>query len=126
MIRQDVLLRQIHLLAQVLARVLVHKRAGETEQAQQTLADGLHEALGVPLEALRRCSRPELLDRCAPGGAYASGKAVAVADLLREDAAAAGRERALWLYEAALASGDAAVPLDVHDRIEALRRSLPS
>ena len=60
---------------------------------------------------------------CAPGGVLAGEASVALAALLSEDASAEGRERALWLFEHAVASGEA-VPFDVHDRVASLRASL--
>ncbi|MEM1127719.1 MAG: hypothetical protein AAGI71_13790 [Bacteroidota bacterium] len=120
MIQRDYILRQVQQLAQVLAQVLFHKRAAQTVEAEQALTEGLEEALGMNLEDVRGLSRQELLALCRPGRTLAGEMSVAVADLLREDEVAAGRERARWLYEAALANR-AVVPFDVHDRIEALR-----
>lgn len=123
MISRDFILRQVHQLVQALAQVLLHRRAGQHDEAEVALEAVLGEVFGLSAEQLRALDRPQLLARCTPDGIFSSELAVALADLLREDRAMAGRERALWLYEAALASGGA-VPFDVHDRIEALRASL--
>ena len=123
MFQQDFILRQIQQLAQVLAQVLVQKRLDEPDEAQEVLAQGLEAATGLTLDALREASREQIAALCGPGEALAGDVVMAVADLLREDASAAGRRRALWLYEAALDVG-AAVPFDVHDRMAALRASL--
>jgi len=120
MFQQDFIVRQVQQLARVLAQVLFHKKAGQPDEAQTIMAEELENVLGLDLAALHILSREDLLDLCSPGGALAGEKAVAVADLLREDEAAAGQQRALWLYEEALASG-AAVPFDIHERIARLR-----
>ena len=124
MITRDFLLRQIHQLVQALAVVLFHKRAEQYDQAQEALTEAVEQTLGLSLERLRQLPRNDLLALCSTGDALSSEKAVALADLLREDETAAGRARALWLYEAALEAGGA-VPFDVHERIAALRTSLP-
>ena len=123
MITRDFIVRQIHQLAQVLAVVLLHKRAGRQEEAQQTIAEGLEDALGLSLAALYDLDRASLLARCTSGTTFFPEKALALADLLREDATRAGRERALWLYEAARDAGEI-VPLDIDARIADLRQSL--
>ena len=64
-------------------------------------------------------SRPEVGALVSEDGVISAEKAVALADVLREDAEAAGRVRARWLYEAALAVGGP-VPFDVQARLEAL------
>ena len=124
MITRDFLLRQIHQLVQALAVVLFHKKAAQYDQAQEALTEAVEEALDVRFEELRQLPRDEVLALCATGGTLSSEKAVALADLLREDETEAGRERALWLYEAALDSGGT-VPFDIHERIAALRPSQP-
>ena len=128
MIQRDFILRQIQQLVQVLAQVLTHKAAREAEPAQDAIASGLREALGLDLDALRALSREELTARCAPDGELSDGRAVIVADLLREDADAEGRRRARWIYEAVLAHGADAVPFDIHARIASLPddNALPS
>ena len=123
MFQQDFIVRQVQQLAEVLARVLFHKRAADEAEAQEALSNGLAAALGLGLDALRTLSRDGLVARYAPEGAMSVEMAVAVAEVLQEDAQRAGRLRALWLYEAALASG-APVPFDIHERIDLLREEL--
>lgn len=121
--QQDYIVRQIQQLAAVLAQVLFRKRAGETEQAQSALEDEITRVFGTDFEAVRRLSRDDLSALCEPGQALAGETSVGVAALLSEDDTAAGRERALWLYEIALEAGEP-VPFDVHERISVLRASL--
>ena len=116
MITRDHLLRQIEQLVQVLAVVLFHKRAGQSEAARQALEAGIKLATETDLAALRRLERGALLALCEHGGVFSSEHALALADLLREDAAAASRERARWLYEAVRDAGELA-PLDLDERI---------
>lgn len=123
MITRDFIVRQIHQLTQVIAVVLFQKRAGHPEAAQQALAEGAEDALGLPLAEVYTLDHDPLLALCRHGDAFFADKALALADLLREDATDAGRIRALWLYEAARDAGDL-VPLDIDARIEGLRDGL--
>jgi hypothetical protein len=123
MFSRDFIIRQVQQLTQALAVVLFHKKAARPDQAQVALDEALAAATDLDPEALRRLDRPDLLAVCSAGGTLLPDHAVALADLLYEDATAAGRERALWLYDAALDAG-AAVPLDIHDRLAVLRASL--
>jgi hypothetical protein len=120
MIERDFLMRQIHQLVQVLAQVLARKRSDQPVEAQALLEEGLEESLGSPIERIRVLERNELRKLCAFQGEFSGDRAVAVADLLKEDGTTAGRERALWLYEDALAAGGI-LPHDILERIEALR-----
>ena len=123
MLTRDFLVRQIHQLTQVIAAVLFQKRAGHPDEAQQALAEGIEEALGYALSDLHALDREAVLDLCHQDGAFLAEKALALADLLHEDATQDGRERALWLYEAARDAGDL-VPLGIDARISDLRASL--
>jgi len=119
-IEKDYILRQVHQLVQALAAVLFNKKAGRQELAEDHLTQALRQVFKRDLNQLGTMSRDELVNLCSPGGAWSGDLALALADLLREDDAPDSLERAAWLYEAALESGDL-VPLDVHQRIEALR-----
>lgn len=123
MFQQDFIVRQVQQLAEVLAQVLLNKQAAEVDDGQDVLANGLRRVLGLELSALRTLSRDDLVARFIPDGALTVDTAVALAELLQEDAEDAGRRRALWLYEAALASG-APVPFSIRERIAALREAL--
>lgn len=119
MIERDFILRQVAQLAQVLAAVAAAKRGGDTAGAQVTLADGLRQSVGLGLVELRAMSRAEVEALVTEDGLVSAEKAVALADVLREDADPAGRARARWLYETALRVGGP-VPFDVNARIAAL------
>ena len=122
MIEKDFILREVQQLANVLAQVLFRRQLEQKEQVQEVLAEGLEDVLGMSLDTLRGLPRRELVALFAPGGVLSGEKAVAVADLLREDASVEGRMRARWLYERVLQAGQA-VPFDVHERIAALPNS---
>ena len=119
MIERDFVMRQVAELARVLAAVLTRRRTDGLDAAQEALADGLAQALGLGLDAIRSMGRPEVEALADEGGVVSPDKAVALADVLREDDDPAGRARARWLYELALRAGGP-VPFDVHERIEAL------
>lgn len=119
MIERDFLLRQVHQLAQVLAVVIGRRGEGDHVEAEEALDEGLQSTLGVRLDGLRAMSRPEVEALVSEDGFVSAEKAVALADVLREDTDVAGRVRARWLYERALAVGGP-VPFDVQARIDAL------
>lgn len=120
MITRDFILRQIHQIVQALSKVLFHRQAGRHAEAQEVLETSLQDVTGLDPDRLRRLTREELLALCGTGGEFSAEKAAALADLLYEDADPAGRQRALWLYEAAL-HAEAPLPFDVYDRIAVLR-----
>ncbi len=134
MITRDFLMRQIYQMAQALAKILFKKQTQQYDAVQDLLEKTFTDVTGFTLDEIRRLSQAELLDLCDWNGGIHSEKALALADLLIEDAemqdhlqheeaAYASRERALWLYEAAFASGGT-VPLDIHVRLTNLRALL--
>ncbi|WP_420454965.1 hypothetical protein [Rubrivirga sp.] len=119
MIERDFVLRQVSQLAQALAIVLGRRREGDLEGAELVLAEGLVGATGLGLDELRAMSRAEVEALTSEDGLASAEKAVALADLLREDDDADSRRRARWLYEQAVRVGGP-VPFDVDARIAAL------
>lgn len=130
MIQKDVLMRQIQMLTQALARVLFKKSAGQQGAAQQIIAEALGELDGVDrVSDLRERPVEDVLDLCrSEAGGFSPDFALAVADLLREDGdllamqerdaeACASYERALALYRRAEADEHAAVPMDFAARV---------
>lgn len=118
---RDFVMRQIQQLVQALA-TLVGKRLEDPDvNFGQEAADAVASATGMPLDALRAASREEVIAACEREGAFNVDIAVPLADLLSADDDAASRIRAAWLYEEAMRVG-AAVPFDVHERLERLRR----
>ena len=121
MIEKDVILRQVQQLAQALAAILFNKKERRPDLAESHLIRALREVFHRDLDQLRAMQRTELIEMCSPGGVWSADLVLALADLLREDDAPKSHERAGWLYEAALESGDL-VPMDIHQRIESLRK----
>ncbi|HEX7070188.1 MAG TPA: DUF6483 family protein [Rhodothermales bacterium] len=124
MITRDFILRQIHQMVQALAQVLIHRQAGQLEEAKEALERSLQDVTGLEMQRLRRLSREELLALCGAGKEFSPDKAAALADLFYEDSDPDGRRRALWLYEAALES-NATLPMDMQQRVALLRAESP-
>lgn len=120
MITRDFLLRELQQFIQILAVVLFHKKQHAPEAAQDALAEGVRTITSLPLETLRAMDRDAVRDLAAYDGLFEAERAVALADLLAEDAHPDGRLRAAWLYEMAVEAGGP-YPFDVHERITALR-----
>ncbi len=119
MLYEDYIMRQIHLLVQVLLRLVRLRRAGQYEQARAEVDQSLVQLFGVDSEALATLSEEALLDLLTMGesGAIARDRCIVGAALLRETAAAytaqgqpeQGAEfylRALYLLLSALLSDE--------------------
>ncbi len=120
MIQKDVILRQVQQLAQALANILFNKRERRPDLVEDHMTMGLRDVFDRDLAQLQALNRDEIVELCSPGSVFSSELTLALADLLREDGAPESHERAAWLYEAAVEAGEL-VPMDIHDRIEALR-----
>ena len=117
MITRDFLLREIETVVQVLGVVLGLRRDGHAAEAEARIAAAIAEASGVTdVSALDRDQTVALADHL---GAFHPLKAVALADLLRESDRPGAGQQALWLYRAAMDSGEA-VPFDLAARIASL------
>ncbi len=90
MLYQDYIMRQIHLLVQVLLHLMRLRRAGQYEQARAEIDQSLVQLFGVDSEALATLSEQALLDLLTMGesGAIARDRCLVGAALLREAAAA--------------------------------------
>ena len=118
-------MRQVHQLAQVLAKLMSLDLTQRDAVGEEWLAEAVEEVTGIDLKRLRRASPEELRSVCMRGGELSAELAVALADILMEDArlqAAGGRpdesasasERALLLYRVARDAGGA-LPMSVLD-----------
>jgi hypothetical protein len=142
MIERDYVMRQVHVLAQALAHVLFLKRSHRHPEAVEVVHEALQAALEMTPEALCSSEQAELTALCTMGTTFVPDKALALAELLtayadlQEEAAESigtstgatgvardGLQRALWLYEAVRDHGDV-VPLDLYERMDALRARL--
>ncbi len=133
MITRDFLLRQIHQFVQALARVLFLRSARQYEQALREIDETLRSLPDLDILLQPGLNREEVEGLCAAESDLAAEKALALADLLREraflldeqgKAAKPSFQYALWLYEIALSSPNAAVPLDIYERIAALKEEI--
>ena len=104
--------------------------------AQDILSQTIQEVTGSDVEKVRNMTAEDLLDLCSVNEVFYSDKAVALADLLREDgflqdaagqldAATLSWTRSVWLYEAASSAGGT-VPMDLPNRLAELRALLQS
>jgi len=116
-------MRQIHQLIQVLLQVLFRKQQNEPEEAQSILNEGLRVAFDMDLDTLCALNETETIELVSPSGAFHSGLAVALADLLREDGTFEAAERAFWLYQAAL-DQNATITLPALEWCEDYRRAV--
>lgn len=117
---RDYILRQIHVLSQALVTVIGKRDRLTLAELERVMSDAIENVTGVDLSRLRQLPREELQEMLARGGGVTSEVAVALADLLAVDENPESRERAAWLYEAALEEGGI-VPHDIGDRIARLR-----
>ncbi len=127
MLQRDFIMRQVHQLAQVLARLMsLDVSQGEVD-VEEWLSQALIEVTGVDLERLRRASQSELEELCSPKNTFSPELAVALADVLMEDArrkAGLGRQAeaghseatALQLYRLARDAGGV-LPVSVLGRL---------
>lgn len=136
MITRDYILRQVQQMVAALAQVVLKRDAEEYHLAKDIVSRSIQEITDSALDKVRRMSEEELTDICSQQGVFYSEKAIALADLLREDgflqdstgnydAATDSWTRSVWLYEKASGSGGI-VPINLQDRLDELRTLLHS
>lgn len=86
MIERDYLMRMINQLAQVLARVLLHKKAYEHPQARQALDGAYRSLLGVQAGFVRSFSDTQLIDLFGKDAETAGVRLYVLGSLLKEEA----------------------------------------
>ena len=131
MFTRDFILRQIHQLTQVLARVMLLKSQQHPTEAFQEINQAFSGTPGLEPFLRLDLTREEVLEPCISESAFSADMGLALADLLWEKAllfadqtgpdATAYRQYALWLYETAAVQKNATVPLDLYQRIAWLR-----
>ena len=125
-------MRQVRQLAIALARAMNLRQDGRILEATEVLEASMSE-VGLPdLSRLLSMSRADLLDVLQEPDGWSMEGASSIADALfeyavlgggqDEDRAGAARERALWLYEECLRSGQT-VPLHIHERLAAAEQT---
>ena len=120
MFSKDYLVRQLQQFVQALAMVMLNKRQGHRDLAQNLIHNTMMDLFGVSLDDVRVLDGEAMLGLVTFDGVLQQDVAIAAADLLAEDESPDGRLRAAWLFEAVLKSGGT-VPHDVHERIAELR-----
>jgi hypothetical protein len=127
MLQRDFLMRQVNQLAQVLAQLMGLDTAQRESLGEQWLSEAVEQVTGTDLKRLRHASLSELESICTRGGILSTDLAVALADVLMEDARIqdscgrseeswAAAERALSIYRLARDAGGA-LPIAVLERL---------
>lgn len=104
---RDFMMRQIQQLVQVLLQVMLKKQQDRPEEARSILNEGLKATFDQDLDSLLAMDQGEFMALCSPRNAFHAELAVALADLLREDASAEAHDRAEWLYKETIQHGAA-------------------
>ncbi len=92
--RQDYILRQIEMIARLIAAIIARRRAGETEEAGRDIETQCMEGTGLSLATVQGLSPEALLDFTRQSGGQWLMRALLLAELLIQDAElsrAAGR-----------------------------------
>jgi len=135
MLSGDFLMRQVHQLAQVLARVLVRRQTEDVHEALEELAEAWKQDPLLGASDPAALPREDLFAACSLDGRLLPDKALVVAELLavqgdllaESGQPAAAHEawtRALWLYEASRNAPGATLPFDIFERIDQLQTLL--
>lgn len=135
MFSRDTILRQIQQLVQALAKALFNRQIHAYDEALDVIDEALKGLFDRDAPAVRELDRVHMLALCREGDRWSAEKALALADLVQERGhivllkqGEAGRPEARrWfqhaqsLYAEALKHPDAALPHDIHDRLDTLR-----
>jgi hypothetical protein len=133
MIQRDVLMRQIHQLADAIVRIVEHVTNREYDDALTAVDEILDTELDGSAEGLRTMPPERLLNVCHDGGRFSAQAAQTLAKILRlQGDAHAGRGeateagqcygRALLLLRAALNADDAEVSWQIGTHVADLQR----
>jgi hypothetical protein len=133
MITRDFILREIQQLVAVLARVFLLRGTGQKQEILNEISLGLTNCdLGAALRD--ELPREDLISLCTSSAGFSFEKALALADLLRERGYTEkelnrgswcySMLHALWLYEHISSLPNSIRPLDIGERILALRQEL--
>jgi hypothetical protein len=83
---RDYLLRLVEQIAKMLASLIARRKAGEHEEAKRDLEALCLEHIGLSLDFVKRASPEALEQALASGGALQHTRAIALAELLIQDA----------------------------------------
>lgn len=132
MIQRDVLMRQVRQLTQALARVMASREQEQFDEAARHIEQAFRQLTGEK-DPLRRYPIEQVLTQCSTKAGFSAELGTNVAALLKQEGDlldARGRPeaacrcyvRALALYWRARAEKDAALPLNIGEKIERLEQ----
>jgi hypothetical protein len=137
MITRDYFLRMIHMLAQVVARLLKLRETNQYDEAHEVIRQTSRQFLGMDAKLLNSLSRDELIRLLALGDRFDVEKCVVAAELLRmtaeleelqgkHDDSYETSARSLNLYLELLFRETGAMPEEFFEKVDLLVESLSS
>lgn len=131
---QDFIMRQIQYLTQILQQIIFKKNQNKHQEAVDEIQDALQEITKDDPKEFNELSLQNTLDIFLTEDKFQSELALAVADLLVEegemlqdksfDRSQKSNQQALLLYKKAKQDNNAAVPLDIQQKIQQLEQKL--
>ena len=131
--QQDFLMRQIQHLTQILQQIIFKKNQNKRQEAVEEIQDAFKQLTRDHPKEMHELSLKETTEIFDRRGSFQAELALAVADLLVEEAKIRANAfsrsqksfaQALLLYRRARSDDDAAVPLDIEQRIQQLEEEL--
>ncbi|MBI5687208.1 MAG: hypothetical protein HZC54_19215 [Verrucomicrobia bacterium] len=83
---QDYIMRLVEQIGRMLAAIIAHRKAGRDAEAALEIEANCRQAIGLPLEIVRRSSPEALWELLQQGGGLRYPRAVMLAELLLQDA----------------------------------------
>lgn len=138
MLHRDLIIREIQQAVRVLMHVLAQVLKLKSQERYEAAIQQINEALGgleLAPRPIAELTSDQVVDLCRTERGFSVDLALAIADLLREEAdillldgkaaeARASAAKAHALYEEALATKGAALPMDIGKRIDALEEMI--
>lgn len=133
---QDFLMRQIQYLTQILQQIIFKKNQNKHQEAVKEIQNAFQRLTKDRPKEFYELDLEETIDVFIINGQFQSELAIAVADLLVEEGkmlkemsfsqSQKSKSQALLLYKKTLNDQSAAVPLDIHEKIDMLEHALSS
>ena len=134
MLHRDFLIRQIQQAVQVLLQALASVLKLKSEERYEAAIEQITQAFGevdLTPRPVGELDAKELMDLCSTSQGFQVDLALSIADLLREqgeilrlqgrgEPACASEEKALALYQRAIRTEGAAMPMDIHTKMSSL------
>lgn len=131
---QDFLMRQIQYLTQILQQIIFKKNQNQHQEAVKEIQNAFQSLTKDRPKKFYELDLEETLEVFMINQQFQSELAIAVADLLVEEGkmlremsfsqSQKSKSQALLLYKKTLSDKSAAVPLDIHEKINTLESSL--